>query len=138
MGRSLYFSYTKVESFNGQISEELRSKISNLHIGDCFRMKVIGYPIYNERPDDLSFPLTRTNSTYGGEPIPIDEELDYVVETVNEEPGLYLEKGIQSIRFALNQNSDKYFCIYRILTDGTIREWEGMGIIFVILNIELK
>jgi hypothetical protein len=137
MGRSFNFTYKNIMKFDGTVPEQNITTINNLKIGDRFTMKITDYMISNE--DELYIPLTRTPSSYGLAPVPLcdDCSYEYIVENVNDEPGLLVEKGLRSISFTVYRNDTKYFKTHRLITDGTIRECEGLGINFVIDEINI-
>jgi hypothetical protein len=139
MGRSLHFTYRNIMKFEGSISSEIKTIINNLKIGDRFHMKLLDYQIPSLDGDSFSFPLIRTPSTYGYDPLPLccDNSHEYIVENINDEPGLMLEKGIRSISFTVFSDDTKYFKTHRLVTDGTIRECEGLGIDFVVEKIDI-
>jgi len=139
MGRSLSFSYKNVMKFDGVVQEHLIDTINSLKVGDKFSMKINIYLEYYVDEDDFTFPLTRSPSTYGSMPLPIcnDCEYEYIVDNINDEPGLLTEKGIRSISFNIYENDKQYFKTHRLLTDGTIRECEGLGINYIIEEITI-
>ncbi len=136
MGRSLYFNYKSIKPIEDNISTQVIEKINQLKEGDTLKMVFRTFLIYDEDIDDLYPPLTRSPSNYGYEILPLLEDFEYVVENCNEEPVLTDASGLKSIRFAAKSNFD-YFPTYRILTDGTIRECEGLGVCFCIDEIHL-
>jgi hypothetical protein len=139
MGRSLSFSYKNVMKFDGVVQEHLIETINSLKVGDKFSMKINIYLENYVDEDDFTFPLTRSPSTYGSMPLPIcnDCDYEYIVDNINDEPGLLTEKGIRSISFNICENDKQYFKTHRLLTDGTIRECEGLGINYIIEEITI-
>jgi len=139
MGRSLSFSYKNVMNFDGVVPEHITNIINNLKVGDKFSMKINIYLTNYVDEDDFTFPLTRSPSTYGSMPLPIcnDCEYEYIVDNINDEPGLLTEKGIRSISFNICGNDKQYFKTHRLLTDGTIRECEGLGINYILEELTI-
>ena len=139
MGRSLYFTYEKVMDRQSLADSLLLDKLSNLKPGNRFKIYFREYMEYDGMIDDYVPILTRSPSTYGYNTLPIEEGLEYTVLNNNIEPGLEKVKGIRSINFALcNPLNDEYlFNTHRIITDGTIRECEGLGINYEIDDIEI-
>ena len=134
MGRSLAFRYDQVKPLLDHPSgEELKNKIANLKKGDCFRLVMADNVVVSL--DDL--PLLRCPSTYGYESVPLDEDIVYMVEENNEEPGLELKTGLRSIRFRKANHPDFQFPTHRLLTDGTLRECEALGLALIIKDIEI-
>jgi len=135
MGRSLYFKYSQVPHYDGYVQPEIISIISNLKVGDKFKIKVKEYEVCNPDDNELYVPLTRTPSSYGRAPLPICNEHEYIVDNIHDEPTLLNEKGLRSISFTVFSDSIEYFKTHRLITDGTIRECEGLGINYIIEEI---
>lgn len=137
MGRSLFFKYSQVATYEGSLPSRIISIIDNLKVGDKFKIVVKDYVVLCEDDNELYSPLTRTPSSYGYMPLPICSQYEYIVENINDEPNLMKEKGIRSISFNVISDTKTYYKTHRLITDGTIRECEGLGINYVIEEIEL-
>lgn len=137
MGRSLYFKYSQVPHYEGHVLPQIITNINNFKVGDKFKIKVKDYEVLHPDDNELYIPLTRTPSSYGYYPIPICSEHVYVVDNINDEPGLLNEKALRSISFNVISSDIEYFKTHRLITDGTIRECEGLGINYVIEELQL-
>jgi hypothetical protein len=137
MGRSLYFKYSQVPHYYGNVQPQIITNIYNLKVGDKFKIKIKDYEVLNPDDNELYVPLTRTPSSYGYSPMPICSHYEYIVDNINDEPSLLDQKGLRSISFNVISDDIEYFKTYRLITDGTIRECEGLGINYVIEEIQL-
>lgn len=139
MGRSLSFQYINVPVLKNMrgVTNRTIDILTNLKEGDQFMFKKLNEyiewcPAFNE----YIVPLTRAPSNYGMDEIPIAEGIRYKVLSADDEPALKEIKGFRTIRFMPTETHGKnYYLTYRIGTDGTVRECEGLGILSVICNI---
>ena len=140
MGRSIYFKYDNVKMLEQQeIPKNVLDILQSLSKGDRFVLKGIeGYMEWCPINDEMVTPLTRAPSNYGYEELPIDTDIVYEVISENDEPTLDVIKGIRSIRFQVaSEKKNRYFPTSRIMTDGTIRECEGLGILSIVQSVDL-
>lgn len=139
MGRSINFSYDSIKTMdcNNRVNPQVLDTLRNLNKGDRFVIrKMVGYLEWCPIHEEMSPPLLRAPSNYGYDELPIRPGLTYQVVSENDEPTLETVKGIRSIRFDLADTDKDYFPTYRLMTDGTIRECEGLGILSLIQSIE--
>jgi len=135
MGRSCYFTYEKVRDRASVADQDVMRKISDLKPGDAFEIKFKVYREYSDIEDDYCPLLTREPSNYGYETVPLDESIVYSVLNSNVEPGLEEVKGLRCINFTVRNCNSFMFNTHRLITDGTIRECEGLGINFEVEDI---
>ena len=138
MGRSLSFRLEDVPLFNDPIVHpNVLEKIAELKIGDQFIFRYLLEYFEISDNGEKYVPLRRCPSIYEYQPMPIIEGIQYIVDDIDNEHGLEILKGFRSIQFSMANTMEGYLNAFRLCTDGTIREWESLGIVGFVVQIIL-
>ena len=100
------------------ISQNVADTLGTLQVGDSVQLSF----------GQESLMITRTPSTYGGEPLPRYNGT-YQVTCIDNDSEISQPLGMRSITVIPAQSTvDQYFTTWMISTDGYVREVEGWGI----------